>query len=120
VAADVFVGPRVPDHLCTVEALEDVRRVLRPGGVYVANLIDEAPLRRARRQLATVIDVFGPAMLIAERAVLRGRRAGNLVVAAGRTLSQRRIAEAAHGADVLEGEAAELWSESARPLRDRG
>jgi SAM-dependent methyltransferase len=114
VASDVFVGPRVPDHLCTVEALTDVRRVLRPGGVYVANLIDEAPLRRARRQLATIAAVFGAPTLIADRAVLRGRRAGNLVVAAGRTLPAR----VAPGADVLVGEAAELWCEGAKVLRD--
>lgn len=118
VAADVFVGPRVPDHLCTVEALEEVARVLRPGGAYVANLIDEAPLRRARRQLASVIAVLGEATLIAERAVLRGRRAGNLVVAAGRTLPAARLARRAGGADVLAGEAAAVWCGDARPLRD--
>lgn len=114
VASDVFVGPHVPDHVCTVEALTDVRRVLRPGGVYVANLIDEAPLRRARRQLATIAAVFGTPTLIADRAVLRGRRAGNLVVAAGRTLPARVGA----GADVLAGEAAEMWCEGAKLLRD--
>lgn len=118
VAADVFVGPRVPDHLCTVEALTDVRRVLRPGGVYVANLIDEAPLRRVRRQLATIAAVFGPPTVIADRAVLRGRRAGNFVVAAGRTISRTPIARAASGADILDGEAALLWCEGSRPLRD--
>ncbi|HEU4657528.1 MAG TPA: fused MFS/spermidine synthase [Capillimicrobium sp.] len=114
VVSDVFVGPYVPEHLCTVEALQDVRRVLRPGGVYVANLIDEAPLRRARRQLATIAAVFGSPTLIADRPVLRGRRAGNLVVAAGRTLPAR----VAPDADVLAGEAAELWCEGARVLRD--
>jgi spermidine synthase len=118
VVADVFVGPRVPDHLCTVEALEDVQRVLRPGGVYVANLIDEAPLRRVRRQLATIAEVFGPPTLIADRSALTGRRAGNFVVAAGRTFSRTRIARAASGADVLAEEAALLWCEGARPLRD--
>jgi spermidine synthase len=115
VASDVFVGPHVPDHLCTVEALQDVRRVLRLGGVYVANLIDESPLRRARRQLATIAAVFGAPTLIADRPVLRGRRAGNLVVAAGRTLPARVGSDA----DVLAGEAAELWCEGAKVLRDR-
>jgi spermidine synthase len=115
VASDVFVGPRVPDHLCTIEALEDVRRVLRPGGVYVANLIDEAPLRRARRQLATIAAVFGTPTLIADRAILAGRRAGNLVVAAGRTLP---AGVGGRGAEVLAGEAAELWCEDAKLLRD--
>lgn len=118
VVADVFVGPHVPDHLCTLEALEDVRRVLRPGGVYVANLIDEAPLRRARRQLATIAAAIGTPTLIADRAVLRGRRAGNLIVAAGRTLPAARLARRVGGAEVLSGEAAALWCEGAKLLRD--
>jgi spermidine synthase len=118
VVADVFVGPRVPDHLITVEALQDVRRVLRPGGAYVANLIDEAPLRRSRRQVATVAYVFGAVTLVAERATLRGRRAGNIVVAAGRTFGNGRIGRAANGADILDGEAAALWCGGARPLYD--
>ena len=91
VVADVFVGPYVPAHVMTEQALADVRRVLRPGGVYVANLIDEAPLRRVRRQLATIAGALGEPTLIAERAVLRGRRAGNFVVAAGRTLPLARL-----------------------------
>lgn len=114
VAADVFVGPRVPDHVMTLEALQDVRRVLRPGGVYVANLIDEGPLRRARRQLATIAAALGEVTLIADRPVLRGRRAGNLVVAAGRTLPAR----VAPDAEVLAGEAALLWCDGAKVLRD--
>jgi spermidine synthase len=118
VAADVFVGPRVPDHLCTIEALQDVRRVLRPGGVYVANLIDEAPLRRVKRQLATIAEVFGEPTLIADRPALTGRRAGNFVVAAGRTISRTQVERAASGADVLQGEAALVWCGGARPLRD--
>jgi hypothetical protein len=65
-----------------------------------------------------VTAVFGPAVLIAERPVLAGRRAGNLVVAAGRTLAARRIARAAEGADVLDGDAVEVWCAGARILRD--
>ena len=41
VVTDVFVGPYVPEHVMTLQALADVRRALRPGGVYIANLIDE-------------------------------------------------------------------------------
>lgn len=118
VVADVFVGPYVPDHVTTVQALRDVRRVLRPNGVYVANLIDEAPLRRVRRQLATIAHELGEPTLIAERPVLRGRRAGNFVVAAGRTLPTARLRRVLGGVDILDGEAAVLWAEGAKPLTD--
>jgi spermidine synthase len=119
VVADVFVGPYVPEHVMTLEALADVRRVLRPGGIYVANLIDEAPLRRVRRQLATIAQAIGEPTLIAERPVLRGRRAGNFVVAAGRTLPLARLRKSGLGdVDVLDGQSAVLWCEGAKPLTD--
>jgi spermidine synthase len=119
VVADVFVGPYVPEHVMTLQALRDVRRVLRPDGLYVANLIDEAPLRRVRRQLATIAQAIGEPTLIAERPVLRGRRAGNFVVAAGRTLPLARLRKRGLGdVDILDAQSAVLWCEGAKPLTD--
>jgi hypothetical protein len=40
VIADVFAGARTPAHLTSVEFLHEVRRVLRTGGVYAANIAD--------------------------------------------------------------------------------
>src|SRR3954452_9850588 len=54
VIGDVFDGPHTPRHLTTLEFAADVRRVLRPGGVYAMNLIDDPPHRLARRQVATL------------------------------------------------------------------
>ncbi|MGA5546576.1 spermidine synthase [Streptomyces pseudogriseolus] len=79
--ADVFGGSQVPAHLTTVGYVDEVARVLRPGGVYLANLADAAPFAFLRSQLATVTTRFAECVLIAEPAVLRGRRFGNVVLA---------------------------------------
>ena len=57
--------------------------VPRPAGL--ANVADGPPLRYARAQVATIRSVLPQACLVADAAVLRGRRFGNLVVLAGRT-----------------------------------
>lgn len=78
---DVFAGAVTPDHVTTVEFTRDVARVLRPGGIYLANCADRPPLDRARAELATLRAVFADVAATAEPGQLRGRRYGNLVLA---------------------------------------
>ncbi|MFD7137382.1 spermidine synthase [Streptomyces sp. NPDC059894] len=80
--ADVFGGSRVPAHLTSLAYAREAGRVLRADGVYLANLADAAPFAFLRPQLATFAAVFGELALIAEPAVLRGRRFGNAVLVA--------------------------------------
>jgi spermidine synthase len=82
VVTDVFAGARTPAHLTTVEFAREVARVLRPGGLYAANVADGPPLRFARGQVATLRQVFGSVCLLAEPGTMRGRRFGNLVAVA--------------------------------------
>ncbi|MBC2877809.1 MULTISPECIES: spermidine synthase [Streptomyces] len=83
IIADVFAGARTPAHLTSVEFTADVRRVLRPGGLYAANLADGPPsLGFVKSQIATVGTVFPEVCLVAEPAVLRGRRFGNAILVA--------------------------------------
>lgn len=91
VVRDVFDGDRTPDHLVGPEFAAAAHRVLRPGGVLLANCADRPPLHLARRETAALTEVFGPAGvgtgrlgLVAEPAVLKGRRYGNVVLAAVR------------------------------------
>ncbi|MFI0898212.1 spermidine synthase [Streptomyces sp. NPDC020983] len=91
VVVDVFGGSTVPAAMTSVEFVRDALRVLRPDGLYVANLADAAPFAFLRSQLATVRAALaaqapdgGDMCLLAEPAVLRGRRYGNAVLAAGR------------------------------------
>ncbi|MFI7601159.1 spermidine synthase [Actinoplanes sp. NPDC049681] len=85
VIVDVFAGARTPAHLASVEFIREAARVLAPGGRLIANVADGPPLTYARTQVATIRAVLPQACLVADAAVLRGRRFGNLVVVAGRT-----------------------------------
>ena len=82
VVLDAFSGPLVPAHLATVEFLEDVRRVLRPGGALALNAIDLPPLELVRALAATLLEVFAHALVVAEDDVLEGAFGGNVVLMA--------------------------------------
>ncbi|MEU9358090.1 fused MFS/spermidine synthase [Streptomyces sp. NPDC048301] len=82
VVADVFAGARTPAHLTSAEFLGEVRRVLRSGGQYAANLADGPPLAHLRGQIATAASLFPELALAADPTVWRGRRFGNAVLVA--------------------------------------
>jgi spermidine synthase len=79
---DVFAGAQTPAHLTSVEFTVAGARVLRPDGIYAVNVGDGPPLAHARGRVAAVRSVFAHVCVLAEPAVLRGRRFGNLVVVA--------------------------------------
>ncbi len=121
--ADVFGGSRVPAHLTSLSYAREAERVLRPDGVYLANLADAAPFAFLRSQLATFLDLFGQLALIAEPGVLRGRRFGNAVlVASHRPLDTaavaRRTAADVFPARVEHGPALTEFIGAARPVVD--
>jgi spermidine synthase len=121
VVTDAFAGPMVPAHLTTIEYQRDVRRVLRAGGVHLVNVIDAPPGRIARRQAATLLEAYAEVVLIAPRAVVAGRRTGNVVLAAAdRTLSLARLrARARKDHEVLAPSEVTVMAEGAAVLRDR-
>ena len=121
--SDVFAGARTPAHLTSLEYVQLTAHALRDGGVYAANLADGSPLRFARAQAATVQAVYPHAVLIAEPAVLRGRRYGNLVLAASRhplpvAALTRATAADPFPARVLAGEELAAWTGGAVPVTD--
>jgi spermidine synthase len=81
VVGDAFGGPAVPWHLTTRELVADVRRVLRPGGIYAVNLIDFGELAFARAEVRTVRAEFPHIAVLSRRSVLgRTGSGGNIVV----------------------------------------
>ncbi|MFI6066260.1 fused MFS/spermidine synthase [Micromonospora sp. NPDC051227] len=80
VVGDAFGHLVVPWHLATREMAADVRRVTRPGGVYVQNVIDYPPLRFIRVELATVAAEFGHVALIAPPEALAEEQGSNFLI----------------------------------------
>jgi spermidine synthase len=123
VIADVFSGARTPAHLTSTEFLDDVRRALKPGGLYAANLADGPPLAHLRGQIATVASVFPELALIADPTVLRGKRFGNAVlVGCDQPLPlaelTRRAASDPHPGRVEHGKGLADFTGGAAPVTD--
>ena len=79
---DVYAGARSPGHVGSVEMAREVRRVLADDGVVAVNLADGPGLAFVRGQVATYAGVFAELAAVAEPAVWRGRRFGNVVLLA--------------------------------------
>jgi spermidine synthase len=121
--ADVFAAGQTPAHLTSVEFTVAAARVLAPSGIYAANIGDGPPLAHARGRVAAVRSVFRHACVIAEAAVLRGRRFGNLVVAAADHELPiagliRRAAADPFPARLVEGAALDRFVAGSRPITD--
>lgn len=122
VIVDAFAGASVPPELGTMEFLAEARRLLRPDGLVVMNLTDAAPFGWARRCLAGFAASFGQAAVSAEVPVWKGRRFGNLVVAAGERVPvqalERRVARAVFPYRLLAGRELARWLGGAVPFTD--
>jgi SAM-dependent methyltransferase len=123
VIADIFAGARTPAHLTSAEFAAAACRALRPAGMFAVNIADGPPLAHARSRTASVRAIFGCACLIADTAVLRGRRFGNLVLAASdRELATpdlvRRIASDPFPGRVVDGDDLDRFVAGARPITD--
>ena len=123
VVADLFAGARTPAHLTTVQFAAAAAAALSPAGIFAANLGDGPPLTHARARVATVRAVFPHACLIADPAVLRGRRFGNLVLAAsGAELPVAGLARRTAGdpfpGRVVDGAELDRFASGAKPVVD--
>ncbi len=109
VVSDVFAGAQTPAHLTTLEYYRVLAGLLAPGGVLLVNVADGAGLAFARRQVATVRAVLGEVIVLAEVQTLKGRRFGNLVIAASADplpveWLPRLMAAGPHPAKVAQGD----------------
>lgn len=79
---DVFSGSLTPPELITRSAAEHAARVLKPGGLYLANCAAPPGTGLMADEVATLSAVFAHVGVIAEPAHLSGKRRGNCVLLA--------------------------------------
>ncbi|HSL57919.1 MAG TPA: fused MFS/spermidine synthase [Acidimicrobiales bacterium] len=117
VVGDAFGGLSVPWHLTTVELVDQVARTLRPGGIYVMNVIDGGPNRFAEAQVATLLDRFAHvAVIVPASGPPSGRPVNQVLVASDAPLPPVTVAP--DDGLVLTGDDVVAFTDGARPLRD--
>jgi spermidine synthase len=120
---DAFSGATMPLDLATAEYLADVVRILRPSGTLLINVADGKGLAFTRRVTATVRGTFRHVMLLAEPGVMRGRRFGNIILAASAAplavdILTRKAAGGLPQARCVHDEALTNFIAGAAPLHD--
>jgi spermidine synthase len=123
VIGDAFGGLAVPWHLTTIEVAREVRRVLRPGGLYALNVIDFPPNDFARAEARTLAEAFEHVALLAPPEAIRGVSGGNFILlASDRPLPlgavRARIIARGTGEAAAGGRAAWRFYAGAPVLRD--
>ncbi|MFD5224592.1 spermidine synthase [Microbacterium sp. NPDC058342] len=123
VVSDVFSGAQTPAHLTSVELYREIADLLAPDGVLLVNVADGPGLAFARRQVATVASVYADVAVLAEAQVLKGRRFGNLVIAASPTALPadwlpRVLAAGPHPAKFARGDEVAAFAQGAAIVTD--
>jgi MFS family permease len=118
VVGDAFSGDALPWHLATIEWTEEVRRVLRPGGLYAINVIDFQPLDLASAAAATVREVFPGVRLVSRQDATGALFGGNLVFLASDRPLPEATGSGAKGAITYTEEAVESLAGGGHVLRD--
>lgn len=78
---DVFAGYITPEPLTTLEFTQLAERSLTAGGLYIINCGDDRSLAGARAEAAAMARVFEHTCIVADPAMLKGRRKGNVIIA---------------------------------------
>ena len=125
VIRDAFIGERAPAHLTTVEFTESVAALLDDGGRYLVNCADDRRLLLARAEVATIGAVVEHVAVSADAAMLKGRRTGNVVIAASNdpidatAALTRALLSDPLPAQILDGQRARAFAGNAEVLRDQ-
>lgn len=78
---DVFAGYITPEPLTTLEFTQIAASSLAENGLYIINCGDNRDLQGARAEAAAIAQVFPHTCAVADPAMLKGRRRGNVIIA---------------------------------------
>ncbi|HXS47673.1 MAG TPA: fused MFS/spermidine synthase, partial [Solirubrobacterales bacterium] len=118
VVGDAFGHHSVPWHLMTAEWLDEVQRVLKPGGLYALNVIDFPPLDLLRAEAATLLEAFADVRLVALPGQHGEPYGGNAVFYASDQQIPRRTHSSAENAVTYSRADVEEIAGNSEPLRD--
>lgn len=123
IVVDVFSGAQTPANVTSVQFYAELVTLLGPKGVVLVNVADGPPLKFARGQAASVQASLANVIALADTQVLKGRRFGNVVLAASNaTLPTewlpRLMASGPHPAKAVTGHEFTKFIAAAKPVDD--
>ncbi|WP_298037452.1 spermidine synthase [uncultured Microbacterium sp.] len=123
IVSDVYSGAQTPAHLTSLEFYRELATLLSATGVLLVNVADGPGLAFARRQVATIQQAFADVAVLADAQVLKGRRFGNLVVAASASTLPtewlpRILAAGPHPAKIAQGPEVRAFAQNATVVTD--
>jgi spermidine synthase len=117
VVGDAFGNLAVPWHLATAEWADEVKRVLKPGGLYALNVIDREPLDLQRAEAATLLGTFADVRIVTFGTEEHPLGGNAVLLASDRTIPNTAASENKI-ATTLSSREAEAFAEGAQVLRD--
>ncbi len=118
IIGDAFSGLTVPWHLLTQEWTKDVRRVLKPGGLYLINVIDLRPNKLLKAELATLLPLFDDVQVVVTPDADGAPLGGNELIIASDTARAYDFDANADGGTIYGHQEVESFARGARRLRD--
>ena len=123
IVVDAFAGDRVPGELVTAEFLDELVRIGRGRRLVIFNVTDSGPFEWTKRLAAGLAQRWRHLLVGAEPSVLKGRRYGNLLLAASAHRVDlvgltRASARQPSGYRWLEGSRLRSWIGGAMPFTD--
>jgi spermidine synthase len=118
VIGDAFSGLTVPWHLLTREWIQDVRRVLKPGGLYLLNVIDLRPNKLLKAELATLLPLFRDVQVVVPPDADGLPLGGNEVIVASDTVREYDFDPFTDGAAIYWRPEVEAYAQGSSGLRD--